>query len=178
MMQPTRSAFSRPLVRLALVAFAALFVAAPTPGDVGGCSSNAGLQQIPSLEGGTSGNDRGEYLFHDQGLCSHFCWRLRDCGLLCQALPADPMCLNDSARDFARCVRGALRPEVFHGTAACPHTCPTGTRFVGPAYGWDVQACGHAVLGRDCVSLQSIFDEDPMTHASNRPAECTINLCR
>lgn len=164
------SPWSRPLVRLALVAFASVFMAAPTPGNVGGCTSSHASRDSVVMPGDTTLNppETAEYMFFDRGLCSHFCWRLRECGLLCAGLGRDEgTCDNDAPETFQDCVRGDIRGDVF-GFPRCPHSCPEGTTYV-QAYEWDVEACGHAVLARSCGSIQDIF--------RTTPGEC-LNVCQ
>ncbi len=84
------SLWKRPLARIAALSFAALFIMAPTPGNVGGCTSVAGSQ--PVAPGNLSVGETAEYMYFDRGMCAGFCWRLRECGVLCQVMnPAHPM---------------------------------------------------------------------------------------
>lgn len=85
-MSEPKSLWKRPIVRLAAVSFAALFVMAPTPGNAGGCSSTAGSQ--PVVPGNPAAGETAEYMYFDHGMCAGFCWRLRECEVLCTVLNA------------------------------------------------------------------------------------------
>jgi hypothetical protein len=177
----TRSIWNRPLARLAVFGFASLFIMAPTPGNVGGCSSSS--QQIQPGNVNADPPETAEWMYFDQGLCAGFCWRLRDCGVLCSALnPAHPQypqnCQNDAPEAYAQCVRGVtvnniqpLNSGIF-GIGECPHACPS--LHYQTAYDFDVQACSDAVLARSCSSsgAGSIGD----LYREGVP-ECT-NVCR
>lgn len=155
-MSEHRSVWSRPLTRLGVVALLGLFVSAPTPGNVGGCGGNLASQRVES-----------EQQFFEDGLCSHFCLRLMECGVLCTALANPPAgCDNNnpSAEAFAMCVRGEINSDYF-GVSRCPRSCGMVGTFQG-AYQWDVQACGDAVLSRTCNergpgSIGNLFREVP-----------------
>jgi hypothetical protein len=179
------SIWKRPLARLAAVGFASLFIMAPTPGNVGGCSSSAGSHEVQHGNLQANPPETAEWVYFDQGLCSGFCWRLRDCGVLCSALnPADPgypsacaadptsQAANDAPETYTACIRGALRADFF-GVASCPHACPGSSTF-HTAYEFDVQACNDSVQQRSCSqsgpgSIGDTFREGV--------AECT-NICR
>ncbi|MEI8254687.1 MAG: hypothetical protein WCJ30_03355 [Deltaproteobacteria bacterium] len=187
-MSETVSLWKRPLARIAAFSFAAMFIMAPTPGNVGGCSSVAGSQ--PVQPGNPSIGETAEYMYFDHGMCAGFCWRLRECSVLCSVLnPAHPdydaACGtgpgagNDSPAAFNMCVRATSTPDgrtpfvlsVF-GIASCPHACPAGAYHT--AYEWDVQACSDAVIVRSCNqggpgSIGDTYREGV--------AECT-NVCR
>src|SRR5262245_34090751 len=102
----TRPAARRPLATLVALALASLFLAAPTPGNVGGCGSQSASTAIDVDAGrpppGVSPMDLGrpapsdEYAYFDRGLCASFCLRLRECGTLCRAMGSPPGCENDS----------------------------------------------------------------------------------
>jgi hypothetical protein len=166
------SVLSRPLVRLALIAFAALFILAPTPGNVGGCSSSQGSAAIMPAP-----NQSVEWTFFDEGLCSAFCWRLCECGQLCNVISPRPdhcdnsHCDNTAEPLFAQCVRGMLDPTYIHVTT-CPHSCPQHSRLHGPTQ-FDLQACVDSVLQRSCSAMGSGSIGTAFTDA---PSECT-NLC-
>lgn len=168
-MRPFRPALSRPLVRLGLIAFVSVFVAGPTPGDVGGCTNNFASSEH-QIQPSADGTRSAEFNYFDQGLCSHMCWRLAECELICSALNRPDTC-DDTDESLAEaiqaCVRGnELRADVFRFTQ-CPHFCPSGSRY-SVAYQWDVEACGHAMLQRSCDDFVDIF--------SNLPTEC-VNPC-
>src|SRR4051812_2161499 len=122
-MNSSRNAFNRPLVRLAAFAFISLFIAAPTPGNVGGCSGTSAGNVIADPDG--AGPGTAEFEFFDRGLCGHFCQRLSQCGVLCQSLANPPPgCSDDSGEAFYECMRGSLKPSLFGGATAYPHSCP------------------------------------------------------
>jgi hypothetical protein len=114
-----RSFWSRPIVRLCAVAFAALFIAAPTPGNVGGCGSGAGGQEVAAGDTSLNPPQTSEYMYFDQGLCSFFCLQLRNCStmtepVLCDVvagaqgcLPPNSACTDDSQCCFGNCLATA-----------------------------------------------------------------------
>ncbi len=167
----------RPLHRLCAVAFVALFIAAPTPGDVGGCGGGAGNQRV--MEGNLNANppETREYMYFDRGLCAHYCWRLYECNLLCDALTNPPEnCRNNQTAQqtaFFQCARGldGTLSTAFGGLSSCPHACPGGTHFVN-AYEQDVLSCGHAVMELACspASIGVAFQRAPSECA--HPAVC------
>ncbi len=157
------SFWKRPLARLAAIGFASLFIMAPTPGNVGGCSGGGGSTPVAA---GSQPSQTPEYMYFDRGMCSGFCWRLYECGVLCQALnPAHPTypsdCDHQPELAFAQCVRAEfvrgpdgsmIQPlnTQFFGLGQCPHQCPSGQ--FQTAYEWDVQACSDAIQTRSCSS--------------------------
>lgn len=158
-------------VALGVVVLSTLFIAGPTPGDIGGCGGDGSERVIGDI-------GQAEYDFFDQGFCSHFCWRLRECGALCSALPNNggPGCSNDSPDAFVQCVRGDIRPDLFQ-VSSCPHTCGPYRRsdgapsqFVG-ALQRDITVCGHEVLSTRCDvgTLRELI--------ANPPASC-IGVCQ
>src|SRR5690349_20993881 len=55
-----------------------------------------------------------EYQALESGLCSGFCTRLRECGLLCEALSPVPVgCTNDAASAFDQCLHGGISNGIF-----------------------------------------------------------------
>ncbi len=171
--QKPRSFWSRPLPAAVALSGFALFIAAPTPGNVGGCGGSAASTPI------------------------QLCTRLIQCRSLCTALSRPPEGCDDStiysperapdlAEAFRRCVRdrGGLRDFVEQGNASspavfgidtCPHLCPRGMR---PGYNltqWDVQTCGDAVLNLSCEQLNTsgtVFGA-----FTNAPPEC-LSACQ
>lgn len=173
---PTSPSRTRPLfAALALTGFG-LFIAAPTPGNVGGCGGTHANTPIQPGDLTVNPPETPEYLYFDRGLCSHVCTRLIQCRSLCGALSSPPDNCDDSegfyndgarlAEAFRRCVRdrGGLRESgmtgsgqsvTIFGLAQCPHACPRGLR---PGYAlteWDVQTCGDAVLNLSCEALHA-----------------------
>lgn len=148
---------------LVVLTMAAAFIAAPTPGDIGGCGGADGNVDIPGAQA------EAEYDYFDQGLCSHLCFRLRECGVLCRSIQSPGAdCNNESESAFIQCVRGNLRPEIF-GTNACPHRCATYQGEFCGAFQGDITACGHAIAETACNSLPDVI--------RNAPNSCTA-LCR
>lgn len=195
--QKPRSFWTRPLpAALALSGFA-LFIAAPTPGNVGGCGGSAA--STPIQPGNLSANppETPEHIYFDRGLCSHVCTRLIQCRSLCTALSRPPEGCDDNtiynperapdlAEAFRRCVRdrGGIRDFTEQGNGSstavfgidtCPHACPRGMR---PGYNltqWDVQTCGDAVLNLSCTQVNAsgtVFGA-----FTNAPPEC-LSACQ
>ncbi|MDP3279282.1 MAG: hypothetical protein Q8Q09_29090 [Deltaproteobacteria bacterium] len=183
----TRSHRTGALRGLALLALTAPFIAAPTPGNVGGCGSSYASTPVAPLPGNVS--QTAEAAYFEQGLCAHFCRRLFDCGLLCRAVVTAPAnCETDAnaqAIAFHDCVHGenVLRTDVFGG-GSCPKSCGRGSVFASDGsgrplvYQWDVQVCGDAVLARSC----SADNTDPSAIATTFTmpnSECASpNVCR
>jgi hypothetical protein len=177
----------RALAPIAVISILGLFIAAPTPGNVGGCSSSAGSERIT---GGDAGNpmETAEYMYFDRGLCSYFCERLRECvdgqgvPAICKVVANPPdHCDANNTQVFAQCVRGQLRPEFLAGVGTCPHSCMGAGTFTG-AYAWDVQACGDAVLTRTCDAAMLVNNQASPSNAIGAvllspPNEC-LNVCR
>lgn len=162
------------------------FIAAPTPGNIGGCGGNLASTPVTPHVGNTGVSLESTYF--ERGLCAGFCQRLYECGFLCDALTVgglDCNNANDAAKAFYLCVHGTntLRSELF-GTDTCPKVCPSGTSFAyssnGSAYvyQWDVQVCADATLARTC----SIDSNDPHSILSAftlGSSECANpNVCR
>lgn len=156
---------------LGVVVLSTLFIAGPTPGDIGGCGGDGKTDVL-----GDPG--QAQYDYFDQGFCAHFCWRLRECGALCSALPNNggPGCTNESPEAFVQCVRGDIRADLFM-VSRCPHTCGpyrradgSPSQFVG-AIQRDITSCGHDVLATAC-------DVPTLRQAiANPPASC-IGVCQ
>jgi hypothetical protein len=143
---------------------AAQFLAGPAPGDVGGCGGDNASTPVPGSA------EQSEYDYFDQGLCSHMCLRLYQCGLICDAIvrngaPCNP---NDPAV-FRQCVRGEIRADLF-GVSRCPHRCNNLGAFAG-AFQQDIAACGNQVLATSCDSA-ALTD---VIRAA--PEACTV-VCR
>jgi hypothetical protein len=184
-MSNSSSSSFRVLARLVAVAGLSLFIAAPTPGNIGGCSGTAGSQPIT---GDTATHKTAEYEYFDRGLCSYFCERLRECGATCSVLAHPPEnCDSNSPAAFQQCVRGEFKPQFTAGVTACPHDCSggqTGTSglFQG-AYQWDVEACGDALLARSCepsgLNASGHPDNPGSIGAALKalPREC-LNVCQ
>lgn len=148
---------------LAVLVISTAFIAAPTPGDVGGCGSENANVDIPGTQ------SEAEYDYFDQGMCSHLCFRLRECGVLCRSISnPGPDCTNDSEPAFIQCIRGNIRQDLF-GTNACPHSCSTYQGEFCGAFQGDITACGHAIEETSCNSLPDVI--------RNPPSSCTA-LCR
>ncbi len=148
---------------LAVLAIASVFLAAPTPGDIGGCGGSSTNVLVPGSQ------TEAEYDYFDQGMCSHFCFRLRECGVLCRSITgAGADCQNDSEAAFTQCVRGNIRTDLF-GAAACPHSCSSYQGVFCGAFQGDIYACGHAIEQISCNSLPDLFRSPPRS--------CTA-LCR
>jgi hypothetical protein len=138
-----------------LVVLSALFLAGPTPGDVGGCGGTLANTSLP-------GNpDEQQYDYFEQGFCANMCLRLRSCGVLCLSLQgAGADCLNDSQQAYQQCLRGQLRPGIF-GSNQCPHSCGNyGARYAG-ASEQDVQVCGHAINALSCDAIADVIRQPP-----------------
>jgi hypothetical protein len=148
---------------LAVLVISTAFIAAPTPGDVGGCGGANANVDIPGSQ------SEAEYDYFDQGMCSHLCFRLRECGVLCRSNSgAGPDCTNDSEPAFIQCIRGNIRQDIF-GTNACPHSCGTYQGEFCGAFQGDITACGHAIEETSCGGLPDVI--------RNPPTSCTA-LCR
>jgi hypothetical protein len=180
-MSETRSIWSRPLARTAALALLSVFIAAPTPGNVGGCGSDAASSPVQP-----SPPNSAEYVYFDQGLCSSFCLRLLECGVLCDSVQNRPENCgpgNDTAlrEAFRECVRGQLRRDFF-GVDSCPHSC-AGLGTFRQAYEWDVQVCSDTILTRSCEPGHfegNEFVAPPGSIGgtfSEVPGEC-VNVCR
>jgi hypothetical protein len=149
---------------LMVLCVAVLFIAGPTPGDIGGCG---GSEASTPIQGSAA---QSEYDYFDQGLCAHICLRLRECGVLCRALQdPGPNCDPNSPNAYIQCIRGALRADIFH-TGSCPHTCSSYAhgRFSGAVLE-DVAVCGHAVDAIACNDLPAAI--------VTAPAQCT-GICQ
>ncbi len=138
-----------------LLVISALFLAGPTPGDVGGCGGGLANQALP-------GNaDEQEYDFFEEGFCANFCLRLRSCGVLCVSLSNPGAgCLNDSQMAYERCLRGDINRRIF-GSDRCPHTCQNYMRRYQGASQQDVEACGHAVTALSCDAIADAIQTPP-----------------
>lgn len=84
----SNNARAKPLLAALALSGFGLFIAAPTPGNVGGCSGASasrpvamGNIELPPMEAETP-----EYAYFDRGLCSHVCTRLMQCRSLCLSL--------------------------------------------------------------------------------------------
>lgn len=145
----------------------ALFLSGPAPGDVGGCGgSNA---DTPVAGDGSEA----EYDFFDEGLCASFCWRVRECGLLCDVIRrGGAQCDPQGEASFRQCVRGEIRSDIFPAGAnltRCPHSCGNfGGRSFRGAFRQDVAACTHQVLASSC-SATTLTDL-----LLQPPAACTV----
>lgn len=151
---------SQILRALVLSSLSLPFIAAPTPGNIGGCGGSYAATPVLPAAGTTQ---TAEEAYFEQGLCAHFCRRLLDCGQLCAAMSNPPAgCGTDQAANavaYYDCVHttgNVLNPSIFV-VSSCNHSCPTGTRFSYAAdgrtplvYQWDVQVCGDAVLALSC----------------------------
>ncbi len=151
---------SQVLRGLVLSALSLPFIAAPTPGNIGGCGGSYAATPVLPAAGTTQ---TAEEAYFEQGLCAHFCRRLLDCGQLCVAMTTAPAdCATNLASQqvaYYDCVHSTmpvLNPSIF-GFTACPHSCPQGKRFAYAGdgrtplvYQMDVQVCGDAVLGLSC----------------------------
>ncbi len=128
---------------LGVLALSTLFITGPAPGDVGGCGGdNASTPVAGSAE-------QSEYDYFDQGLCSHLCLRLYQCGLLCDAIVRQgASCDPNDQNVFRQCVRGEIRSDLF-GVSRCPHRCNNLGTFAG-AFQQDISACGNQVLATSC----------------------------
>ena len=161
--------WNQPWFRLFAVSFVAIFVAAPTPGHLGGCSGGGGAP----VEAGTLANETPGYMYFDRGLCSSFCARLRECGLLCDAMNQNTGCAPDDPFWYVECVRGnRLRMDYF-GVGACTHQCPGSQRS---ATEWDVEVCSDAVLGMSCpAQLVPIASTAPdsLQQILTQPSACS-----
>jgi hypothetical protein len=166
-----------------------LFIAGPTPGDVGGCGETASTITM------------NEYDYFDRGLCSSMCMRLRDCKVLCRSIrngPADcvrretlaetcsaPITANcqdpcDPCYDvsvFQQCVRGAIRTDLFT-LGTCPHDCRSYSgQYSLQANEHDIALCGHVVNQMSCNALVAAPGAPGTGLIPNPPAEC-VGLCQ
>jgi hypothetical protein len=151
---------SQALRAIVLSSLALPFIAAPTPGNIGGCGGSYVATPVTPAAGTPQ---TAEEAFFEQGLCAHFCRRLLDCNQLCVAMTNPPAgCGTDSMAtqiayyDCVHATTPVLNPSIF-GFTSCPHACPLGKRFAyAPdnrtplVYQWDVQVCGDAVLALSC----------------------------
>lgn len=160
-----------PAVGVLLIA--TLFLAGTTPGDVGGCGGNHASTALPGSLA------EAEYDYFDQGLCANLCWRLRECGLLCQSFrPGSATRLNcdpTSESAYLACVRGEDLDRSIFNTNLCPHTCGSyldennqPTRFID-ATEQDVAVCGRAVQALRCG--------DDLANALVDPPSACVNVC-
>lgn len=192
----------RPRASLATLMVASLFIAAPTPGNVGGCSGRASSTPIdaaalpPGIDGAVPGAmaPTAEYAFFDRGLCASFCLRLRECGTLCIAMGQPAGCVNDSTDAYVMCMRGryepvgcnpasdagpctlvgGLDPRFFEGETRCPHSCAGPERRPGPAVYSLAYEWDVQACG-DAVAQTACADITRVISAP--PRECT-NVCR
>lgn len=167
----TASIRRRAVQRLAIFGALSLFIAAPTPGNVGGCGGNVYTQpiQIPNDSMGRPTQTQ-EYAYFDQGLCAGFCQQLLNCGLLCSAMLNPPggspgACqadINLQRAAYEQCIRmnmaednavpfqDGIFPTDGNGSIReCPHRCPAGT-YTNRALQGDVIACSDAIMGLRC----------------------------
>ena len=200
----SHTARSKPLfAALALSGFG-LFVAAPTPGNVGGCGGANASRPIQPGNLEANPPETPEYLYFDRGLCGHMCTRLIQCRSLCTSLSNPPeICRNPDgstnetaiyepqnasqlAQAFATCTRerGGIRDFVEQGNnasqpvfglAQCPHACPCGMRDNYAPVEWDVQTCGDAVLSLSCDQLNT--SGTVFGAFTNAPPEC-LSACK
>lgn len=162
-MNPANAPRRRPrFAALGAMVIASAFIAGPTPGDIGGCGGDEA--NIP-LAGEAP---QPEYDYFDQGFCSHLCFRLRECGVLCDALLRNGQpCDNDSERAYLQCVRGELRTAIFtpqsqrEPSLNCPHSCQRYQATFGGASLQDVVVCGHAVDQTSCSALVDLIQHPP-----------------
>lgn len=147
----------RPRRTLGVLFVTALFLAGPTPGDIGGCGGDLADQPLPGVAA------EAEYDYFDQGFCAGLCYALRECGVLCLSVsPTPPNCVNESADAYRQCVRGGLRGDIFQGTR-CPHSCREyGGNFVGATM-QDIATCRHSIEGLSCNDLALAVRSPPST---------------
>lgn len=132
-----------------------LFLAGPTPGDVGGCGGDQSDVPLPT-------DSQGEYDFFDQGICQAMCYRLRACNMLCDviALPAGARCDNFSREAYEQCVRGDVRTDRLQ-TNRCPHSCGNYmSQFTGASQR-DLTVCNHAVDSLSCDDILNVVVTPP-----------------
>ncbi|MBL8600997.1 MAG: hypothetical protein JNK72_03640 [Myxococcales bacterium] len=146
-----------------------LFLTGPAPGDVGGCGGSNADTPIPGDAA------EAEYDFFDEGLCANFCWRLRECGSLCDVIRRNGQsCDNNSPEAYSQCVRGDIREDLFPRElmlSRCPHSCgPYGGQYAG-AFRQDVASCGHQVLATSC-------NADALINVLIQPPTACTVVCR
>ncbi len=153
-MKDTRSKAPR-AGALGVLLIASAFIAGPTPGDIGGCGNDLSGQTVPGTQ------PQSEYDYFDQGMCAHMCLRLRDLGVLCEALsPAPPNCDPNSTAAYVQCVRGGLAMVPF-GATFCPHTCANYHGVYTGATQEDIDVCGHIIDGMSASDLAGLIQSPP-----------------
>ncbi len=135
---------------------ATLFLAGPTPGDVGGCGGSLAGTALPGDP------DQSQYDYFEQGLCANLCLRLRSCGVLCRSLQTPgPNCSDDSLAAYQQCLRGNIRADVF-GSNMCPRSCGNYRLTYRGASEQDVVVCGAAVQAVRCEDIHLTIRQPPL----------------
>ena len=135
--------------------FTTLFLAGPTPGDVGGCGGSLANSTLPGSP------DEQQWDYFEEGFCASMCLRLRSCGVLCASIRQPGAgCLNDSQQAYTQCLRGAIRRDIF-GSDVCPHSCNNYTLRYRGASEQDVQVCGHAITALSCNDIADVIRTPP-----------------